>query len=114
MAIGALILGIAGLFLCGLPSLLGVILGHVSLGQIKRTGEDGRPMAIIGLLLSYGGIVLWLLLLLTWSFTIGEFVDSVVDSNPGEDYYGVPDVPDVPLDPEPFDVPTAEETAPAL
>jgi len=59
MAIAALIMGIVGLFLCGLPSLVGAVLGHISLGQIKRTGEEGRSMAIAGLVLSYFGILSW-------------------------------------------------------
>lgn len=64
MSIAALIMGIAGLFLCGITSIVGVVLGHISLGQIKRTGEEGRPMAIAGLVLSYFGILCWLLVVL--------------------------------------------------
>ena len=30
-----------------------IILGHISLAQIRRTGEQGRVMAIIGLVLGY-------------------------------------------------------------
>lgn len=37
--------------------LVAVICGHISLGQIKRTGEQGRVLAIIGLVLGY----LWIL-----------------------------------------------------
>jgi len=36
--------------------LVGVILGHISLGQIKRTGEQGNVLAIIGLVLGYLGL----------------------------------------------------------
>lgn len=32
---------------------LGIVFGHVSLSQIKRSGEDGRGLAIAGLVLSY-------------------------------------------------------------
>jgi len=42
---------------------LGAILGFVSLGQIKRTGEQGRGMAIAGIvigLLSVLAVLLWL------------------------------------------------------
>ncbi|WP_052521638.1 DUF4190 domain-containing protein [Agreia bicolorata] len=30
-----------------------IILGHISLGQIRRTQEQGRVMAIIGLVIGY-------------------------------------------------------------
>lgn len=32
---------------------LGIIAGHVALSQIKRTGEQGRAMAIVGLAFGY-------------------------------------------------------------
>jgi len=38
-------------------SLVGIITGHIALSQIKKTGEQGRVLAIIGLVLGY----LWLL-----------------------------------------------------
>ncbi|HOA89201.1 MAG TPA: DUF4190 domain-containing protein [Propioniciclava tarda] len=44
--------------------LLPVILGHLSLGQINRTGEGGRGMAIAGLVLGYLSIAGWFFLLL--------------------------------------------------
>jgi hypothetical protein len=37
--------------------LVGVITGHIALGQIKRTGEQGNVLAIIGLVLGYLGII---------------------------------------------------------
>ncbi|CAM5518013.1 DUF4190 domain-containing protein [Leifsonia shinshuensis] len=33
--------------------LAGVICGHIALGQIKRTGESGRGLAIAGLVIGY-------------------------------------------------------------
>ncbi len=38
-------------------SLAGVITGHIALGQIKKTGEQGNVLAIIGLILGYLGLV---------------------------------------------------------
>lgn len=77
MAIATLIMGIAGLFVCGLPSIVGVVLGHISLGQIKRTGEEGRGMAVTGLVLSYFGVLAWLAGLLLWLVAVGAiFVSS--------------------------------------
>lgn len=33
--------------------LIGVICGHIALGQIKRTGEGGRGLAIAALIIGY-------------------------------------------------------------
>lgn len=50
-AVLSLIFGILG------GIVLGVVFGHVALSQIRRTGEQGRGMAITGLVLSYCWIV---------------------------------------------------------
>lgn len=51
LAIITLIAGILGF------NLIAVIIGHISLGQIKRTGEGGSTLAIVGLVLGYIGLV---------------------------------------------------------
>lgn len=38
-------------------SLVGIITGHIALSQIKRTGEQGRVLAIIGLVVGYLGLI---------------------------------------------------------
>ena len=59
LAIISLIASIAGIvILWGIGSIAGVICGHISLSQIKKTGEQGRGMAIAGLIVGYAGIVL--------------------------------------------------------
>jgi len=40
---------------------LAVIFGHVSLGQIRRTGEQGYGMALTGVILGWILTGLWLL-----------------------------------------------------
>lgn len=47
LAVASLVLGILGF------GLLPVIFGHVALGQIRRNGEQGRGMAIAGLVLGW-------------------------------------------------------------
>ena len=39
-------------------SLLGIILGHIALNQIKTTGEGGRGLAIAGLVIGYASIAI--------------------------------------------------------
>jgi hypothetical protein len=53
-AIAALVSALGGLVLsCGLLSPIGIVLGHISLSQIRRTGQEGRGMAIAGLVIGY-------------------------------------------------------------
>ncbi len=59
LAIVSLISSIVGLFLIPfIGSVAGVITGHMSLGQIKRTGEGGRGLALAGTIVGYVGLAL--------------------------------------------------------
>jgi hypothetical protein len=49
MAIASLVLSLCGLLTCGLTSLVGAILGHVSRRQIRERGEQGDGMALAGI-----------------------------------------------------------------
>lgn len=49
MAIVAMVLSLVGI-LTGITAVVGAILGHVALGQIKRTGEGGRPFALTAII----------------------------------------------------------------
>jgi hypothetical protein len=47
-------------------TLVGIITGHIGLSQIKKTGEQGRGLAIAGLIIGYLSIffvLLWLVAL---------------------------------------------------
>jgi len=55
MAVASLVLSL--LWLCWLGSIAAVILGHIALSQIKRTGQAGRGIAIAGLVLGYLGVL---------------------------------------------------------
>lgn len=61
------VLAIVSLVTAFFISLAAVITGHIALGQIKKTGEKGRGMAIAGLVLGYLGLVfgaIWIILLI--------------------------------------------------
>jgi len=62
LAIAAMICGICG-FLCVLPGVVGIILGIVSLPQIKRSQQSGRGMAIAGIVMGALWIVGFVLLI---------------------------------------------------
>ena len=59
-------LAIVSLVLAFFVSLGAVICGHIALSQIKRTGENGRGLAIAGLVLGYLGLVGGLILSIVW------------------------------------------------
>lgn len=56
MAIASLVLSLLS-FACAITWILGIVFGHIALGQINRTGEGGRGLAIAGLVIGY----LWLI-----------------------------------------------------
>jgi len=45
----------------GFGALAAIVTGHISLAQIKKSDESGRPLALAGLILGYVGIALWVL-----------------------------------------------------
>jgi hypothetical protein len=63
MAVASLVCSLFGWVCLFIGAFLGVIFGFIALGQIKRTGQRGRGMAIagiiIGILLIVGVAALW-------------------------------------------------------
>jgi hypothetical protein len=62
-AILALVLSCVGIATCGVTAIVGVIFGHIAMGRIKRGEEDGRGMALAGVIVGYvviAGYVLYL------------------------------------------------------
>jgi hypothetical protein len=52
-------------------SLVGVILGHVALGQISRSGEEGRGLSIAALIIGYVGMVVGIVVVIVYATFIG-------------------------------------------
>lgn len=63
-AIAALVTSIAGLFCCGVPSIVGLILGVVGMRETKRTGQDGYAIALIGAIIGGLAVAGWVIYLL--------------------------------------------------
>jgi hypothetical protein len=63
LAIASLACGLGQIFF-GITTIPAIILGHMARSQIKRTGEDGAGMALVGLLLGWAGIALGVLAIL--------------------------------------------------
>lgn len=86
MAVASLVLGIVGLlFTCGITSIPGAILGHMALGKIRDTGEEGRSMAIAGLVLSYIAVALWIILWLAIGGSLLAFL-GLASTTPSTSY----------------------------
>ncbi|MCG5430768.1 DUF4190 domain-containing protein [Mycobacterium sp. MYCO198283] len=63
-ALASLITALVGVPLCwlfGIPSIVAIVLGVVGLAEIKKTGQDGRGMAITGIVVGALTIVLSLI-----------------------------------------------------
>ena len=80
MAIGSLVSSLVG-FVLGwafsplfLGMLVGIVLGHISLSQIKKTGEQGRGLAIGGLICGYVGTGIFVLLMLGFLAIFGILI----------------------------------------
>ncbi|MBN1539625.1 MAG: DUF4190 domain-containing protein [Candidatus Thermoplasmatota archaeon] len=77
LAVASLILGIIGICAFPICAPIAFILGLVANGQIKRTGQDGKGMAIAGIILGIVGTIFWIIgtilyiLILGASFAMG-------------------------------------------
>ncbi|HEU4755958.1 MAG TPA: DUF4190 domain-containing protein [Agromyces sp.] len=59
-------------------SIVGIITGHIALSQIKKTGEQGRGLAIAGLIIGYIGLVVGIILAIFWFAVIGAAINEGV------------------------------------
>ncbi len=83
-------MAIASLVCAFLFAPLGIIFGHISLSQIKKTGEEGRGLAVAGLVISYLITVLTILVVVLSVVFIVEVADDL------ESLDGLtPDYPDI-------------------
>lgn len=72
LAIVALVSSLVGLFAIPvIGQIVGIITGHISLKQIKTTGERGRGMALSGVLIGYISLGLGILLIILTAVIIG-------------------------------------------
>ncbi len=63
-ATASLATSLAGLLCCGLPSIVGLVLGVVAMRETKRTGQDGYALAVIGSVIGGLAVAGWVLYLL--------------------------------------------------
>lgn len=70
MSIVSLIVSCVSLFTGGLLAIVGVILGHIGLKQIKQNNEEGRGLALTGLIIGYVQIAFVVLAVIFFLFLI--------------------------------------------
>jgi hypothetical protein len=70
------VLAIVSLVSAFFISLVAIITGHIALSQIKKTGEQGRGLAIAGLVLGYLGLVAGIIFLIVWIAIFSAAVSS--------------------------------------
>src|SRR3954470_24119347 len=65
---------------------LGIVFGHISLSQIKRTGEEGHGLAVAGLVISYlitVGTVIVLAAVVLFTIAVARHLDDESGNYPG-------------------------------
>jgi hypothetical protein len=70
LAFASLACGIIWVF--GIGSVCAVILGHLALYRQRRTGQAGRALAVIGLVIGYAGVVITFVLWLGGGITVQD------------------------------------------
>ncbi|QLL09970.1 DUF4190 domain-containing protein [Mycobacterium vicinigordonae] len=85
MAIASLVCSLAGPFFCGVSTILGVIFGFIGLNQIKSSGQQGRGLAIAGIVISAVTIVAGVIILIA-VIVVGR-ADSHRHHHRNDDYY---------------------------
>jgi hypothetical protein len=65
LAIASMVVSLMTFLFCGgTLSFVGAILGHVALGQINRTGQSGKGMAVTGIIVGWAALGLALTFIL--------------------------------------------------
>lgn len=75
-AIGALVTSLVGLVFCGVPSIVGLILGVIAMRETKRTGQEGRGMALAGVIVGALGTALMVLVIIFYAVGIAAVISN--------------------------------------
>ena len=74
LAIASLVCSLTSPLLCSLISIVGIVLGVVALNQIKQTGQQGRGLALAGIIV---GVVIIVLTIVVIVIYIAFFASAV-------------------------------------
>jgi hypothetical protein len=62
LAIASLISSFAGFLCCFIGSILGIVFGVIALNQIKQTRQDGYGLAVTGIVIGIGTLLVFLII----------------------------------------------------
>lgn len=71
-AVASLACGIGQLMFGPLATIPAIVFGHMARSQIKRTGEQGAGLALAGLILGWGAVILGIVALLAIGLAVGR------------------------------------------
>ncbi|MEV7091332.1 DUF4190 domain-containing protein [Amycolatopsis sp. NPDC051045] len=74
LAVGALVCSIAGIFLCVLVTIAGIVMGHIAYGKAKRGEAEGQGVALAAIIVGYAGIAIGIALVIL-GFALGFLGD---------------------------------------
>ena len=80
LAIVSIVCSAAGVFLWFFAPVAGIVTGHIALGQIKRTGEGGRGLALAGVIIGYCLAGLSVLIVIGYVIAIAIFASAAASS----------------------------------
>ncbi|WP_460773987.1 DUF4190 domain-containing protein [Microbacterium sp. GXF7504] len=77
LAIVSLIASLAGVIVVAfVGQIVGIITGHMALSQIKQRGENGRGLALAGVIIGYVSLALYIVLAIVFIGIFVAFVNS--------------------------------------
>ena len=72
-AVVALFLSLLGLVSLAIPSVAGVVLGHMALWRANQLGGKGRAVSITAMILGYVGISIYATIFVLWNILLWNF-----------------------------------------
>ena len=66
LAVGALVCSCIGILLCGLPTIAGIIMGHIAYAKANRGEAGGKGMAMAAFIVGYAAILLNILFVVVY------------------------------------------------
>jgi len=72
------VLAIVSLVSAFFISIVAVITGHIALKQIAQTGENGRGLALAGLIIGYVGLAATVIVVIIWVVLLGAIASTGV------------------------------------
>jgi Domain of unknown function (DUF4190) len=86
LAIASMVVSLASIVVCGLPAIIGAIMGHVARRQIRERNEAGDGMALTGIIVGWIVFVLSVLGILAYVVFFVWLVNNASDYQPSPYY----------------------------